>query len=330
MASVRTLDSQLEEEWFPAVHDAVQKTRSSMDSAPGRAEGVDILDQWEMLMRSTDLATGTAGRNAGIAQAMHRLWSLRGARESGNLPQEIVLHTHDILGTRDLPDRAQLLAVNAAYFGAAVSNQGYTWAQLEIPQWNGGISSWDPDLASSHASAQHREVDTARWKFHNLHATLGAHNKEAYGTNNPFRVSSIDSRPMNPMAPMSPRFVLNFSQEVHECMTRSSARWAEIAAGQQAHEVDEFEWDGHQKKILGDALDEAFSKLPPEEQSAVRRWHEETEDNADVWNKTWNPPVTVSQAARNASSRRPPLMLPPNSAAYSNRHFGKPQQGPRR
>ncbi|MFH9016422.1 hypothetical protein ACH4C6_34355 [Streptomyces sp. NPDC017943] len=311
VASVRTLETSLEGKWFPAVHDAVQEIRHKLSSTLAAGVTPDLDGALNAL--DNDTIKGNKGKRAGRNEFRYRLLALRGAHENLGLVQDLVLYIHDMMGSRDLPERSQLLTANSACFGALVSMFGYSWAQKDIPEWNGYISRWSPEIAASHADSASRARDVARWKFHNLHAILGAHNKEAYFFNNPFKVDHIDSVPVNENDILSPRLLLNLSEASYQCAKASFDYWIAVRQGEPQVPIT---WSASQVETLTIELNEAFSELPLEEQSVVREWHEKFEESEHLWNKAWTPINSISQAAQGVFSRKG-IRLPPPSEAYA-------------
>ncbi|MFD8525641.1 hypothetical protein ACFV2D_37610 [Streptomyces capillispiralis] len=306
-ASERSLDASLEPKWLPFVHAAIQSIRASK----GSGDWYYLEDCLGDL--SDDLEHAKEGKKMGVADALTRLELTRHLHERSRIPQDVVLYMHESWRTADLPQRMSTLAVNAAYFGAAVNKMGHAVAQKSIPELNGGLSAWDHTLAFERANPKDRELDIQRWKFHNLHAVLGAPNTGAYDSNNPFRVSSIDSRPQSAEVIRSPRFALHFPSDIAECVERHFD--ARVNAISNSPFDSLVEWTDQEKGILAKALDQSFGKLPPEEQDVVRQWHQNFEQDASIWNRSWTPPSPMSQAAQ-SSFRRQTISLPPPSAAY--------------
>ncbi|MEW2426352.1 hypothetical protein AB0911_38700, partial [Streptomyces nigra] len=188
----------------------------------------------------------------------------------------------------------EALTAAAVYFGAALYFYSYTGARREVLNWNGNLTNWDPTLARSRSDFRSRAIDTARWKFHNLHAALGAHNGRSYLENNPFKLSAIDIRPTGVSAEFSPRFIRNFSGDVLSCLKESFYEWVDALDGADM----KLRWSKHDRELLTGALNEAFLTLPPEERAVVRQWHRDFGDNKQLWNGAWSPPVATSEAAQ--------------------------------
>ncbi|TWF73977.1 hypothetical protein FHX78_129 [Streptomyces capillispiralis] len=294
--SKRALDEQLIPKWPIWVHKMAQAIKKGM---VGQEESLTFYQDYRVgkhLNRGERL-----GRRAGDAARRHAIGTERALSEidisqeyevySRKIPADVIYYMRIFTRYSELPEDAKILGASAAQFAGILSHHTYNRASHVVKNYNGNVTTWDPLLAESQSGEKAREVDKARWMFHNLHYALGA--ETGYMGDNPFRLNHFDmvhSSTEDYDHLFSPRFEMHCSKEVGDLLYDRWGSWLDL------QEDCRNGWTPKDIQCLADSLDQAFSKLPLPEQEIVVEWHTRNQDNAHVWKGTWQPEPLRSPA----------------------------------
>ncbi|MFD8524614.1 hypothetical protein ACFV2D_31995 [Streptomyces capillispiralis] len=314
--SKRARDEQLIPKWTIWVHQMAQAIKKGM---VGQEESLTFYQDYRVgkhLNRGERL-----GQRAGDTARRHVVGTERALSEIDiaqeyevyprKIPRDIVYYMRIFTRYLELPEDAKIMGASAAQFAGILSHHTYNRTSPVVQNYNGNVTTWDPLLAESQSGEAAREVDKARWMFHNLHYALGA--ETGYMGDNPFRLNHFDmvhSSTEDYDHLFSPRFEMHVSQEVGDLLYARWGSWLDL------EEDCRNKWTPKDFQCLADSLDQAFSKLPLPEQQIVVDWHTRNQDNVHVWKGTWQPePLRSSRQPAHAVDM--PLFIP-GAAALSS------------